>query len=66
MQNLEIILSLEPKSESHYIVDYILMNQFLPLLTIPEFRKDYLSLSLLHDIDWLAPLVVLMDYFKYY
>ena len=66
MQTLETILSLEPKSESHYIVDYILMSQFLQLLTTPDFRKDFLSLSLLHDIDWLAPLVVLMDYFKYY
>jgi len=66
MQNLETILSLEPKSESHYIVDYILMSQFLQLLNTPEFRKDYLSLSLHHDIDWLASLVVLMDYIKYY
>ena len=66
MQNLETILSLEPKSESHYIVDYILMSQFLQLLNTPEFRKDYLSLSLHLDIDWLASLVVLMDYFKYY
>lgn len=66
MQNFETILSSEPKSESHYIFDFILMNQFLQLLTAPEFRKDYLSISHLHDIDWLAPLVVLMDYFKYY
>jgi hypothetical protein len=66
MQNIETILSLEPKSESHYIVDYILMSQFLQLLRTPEFRKDYLSLSLLHEIDWLAPLLVLMDYFNYY
>jgi hypothetical protein len=66
MQKLETILSKEPKSESHYIVDFILMSQFLQLLTAPDFRKDYLSLSLLHDIDWLAPVVVLLDYFKHY
>jgi hypothetical protein len=66
MQIIDTILTLEPKSESHYILDYILMSQFLQLLTTPEFRKDYLSLLLHHDIDWLAPLVVLMDYFNYY
>jgi len=42
------------------------MSLFPQLLTHPELRKDYLSLSLLHDIDWLGPLVVLMDYFTYY
>jgi hypothetical protein len=66
MQNIETILSLEPKSESHYIVDHLLMSLFPQFLTHPELRKDYLSLSLFHDIDWLAPLVVLMDYFTYY
>jgi hypothetical protein len=66
MQNIETILSLEPKSESHYIVEYILMNQFPQIMTNPELRKDYLSLSLVHDIDWLAPLVVMVDYFTYY
>jgi hypothetical protein len=66
MQIIETILSLEPKSESNTILDFILMSQFLQLLTTPEFRKDYLSLSILHDIDWMAPLVVLMDYFIYY
>ena len=63
MENLDTILSLEPKIESHYIVDFVLMTQFPQLLINPELRKDYLSLSLHHDIDWLAPLVVLMDYF---
>jgi hypothetical protein len=66
MQNIETILSLEPKSESHYIVDHLLMSQFPHYLTNLELRMDYSSLILLHDIDWLAPLVVLMDYFTYY
>ena len=42
------------------------MSQYPQLLTKPELRKDFLSLYLLHDLDWLAPLVVLMDYFTYY
>lgn len=66
MQNIETILSLEPKSESHYIVDHLLMSQFPQFLTNEELRKDLLSLSLIHDIDWMAPLVVVMDYFTYY
>jgi hypothetical protein len=33
MQNIENILSLEPKSESNYIVDYLLINMFPQLMT---------------------------------
>jgi hypothetical protein len=66
MQNIEPILSLEPKKDSHYIVDHLLMSQYPQLLTNPELRKDFLSFYLLHDLDWLAPLVVLMDYFTYF
>jgi hypothetical protein len=47
-------------------VDHLLMCLFPQLLRNPDLRKIYLSLSLLHDTDWLAPLVVLMDYFTYY
>lgn len=42
------------------------MSLFPQLLTHSELREDFLSLSFVHGIDWLAPLLVLMDYFTYY
>jgi hypothetical protein len=38
---IEKILSLEPKSESNFIVDFLLMNLFPQILTNPELRKNY-------------------------
>lgn len=66
MQNIDNILSLEPKTESRYVIDHLMMLLYPQLLTNPDLRSDYLSHSLVNDLDWLAPLVVLTDYFTYY
>lgn len=66
LQYLETIESLEPKSESHFIMDHLMMHLFPLLLTNHDLRNEYLTISLIHDFDWLAPIVVLMDYFTYY
>lgn len=66
MQNIENILSLEPKAESQFVLDHLLMFLYPQLLTNPDLRNDYQSHSLANDLDWLAPLVVLTDYFTYY
>ena len=42
------------------------MRLFPQLLTNPDLRNDYLSHSLFNALDWLAPLIVLTDYFSYY
>ena len=64
--DIGFILSYYPGSESKQQLDRLLFVQFPLVMTNPELRKDYLNLSLLHDLDWLAPLVVLLDYFIYY
>ena len=66
MQNIDSIISLEPKSESHYIMDQLMMRLYPQLLTNTDLRNDFLSHSLFNDFDWLAPLIVLTDYFSYY
>ena len=66
MQNIDNILSLEPKTESRYVIDHLMMLLYPQLLTNPDLRSDYLSHSLVNDLDWLAPLVVLTEYFTYY
>jgi hypothetical protein len=66
MQNIETILSLELKSDSRFVMDHLMMLLYPQLLTNPDLRNDYLTHSLLNDLDWLAPLLVLTDYFTYY
>jgi hypothetical protein len=66
MQNIDSIISLEPKSESHYIMDQLMMRLYPQLLTNTDLRDDFLSHSLFNDLDWLAPLIVFTDYFSYY
>ena len=65
-QNIENILSLEPKSESRFIMDHLMMHLFPLLLTNPDLRNDFLTHSLINEFNWLAILVVLTDYFTYY
>ena len=66
MQNINNILSIEPKSESHNIMDHLMMSLYPQLLAHPDLRNNYLSLSIINNFDWLAPLIVLTDYFSYY
>jgi hypothetical protein len=66
MRNLETILSLEPKSDSRFVMDHLMMLLYPQVLSNPDLRNDYLTHSLLNDLDWLAPLLVLTDYFTYY
>jgi hypothetical protein len=41
------------------------MSLYPPLLANPDLRNDYLSHSLFNYLDWMAPLIVLTDYFSY-
>jgi hypothetical protein len=66
MQNIEKILSLEPKQESRHIMDHLMMSLYPQLLANPDLRNDYLSYSLFNDFAWLAPLFVFTDYYSYY
>jgi hypothetical protein len=47
-------------------MDQLMMRLYPQFLTNTDFRNDFLSHSLFNDLDWLAPLIVLTDYFTYY
>ena len=66
LQNIDTILSLEPKPDSRFVMDHLMVFLYPQVLTDPDLRNNYLSHCLINDLDWLAPLVVLTDYFTYY
>ena len=63
MQNIEAIRSLEKDSEPFSIIDLLMMHLYPQTLTDTDFRNDILIHFLFSDLDWLAPLIVLIDYF---
>jgi hypothetical protein len=63
---IEILYKLEPKDDAMYLIEMLLTDLFSNILANTEFRLRFHSLHILLNLDWLAPLLVLTDYFTYY
>jgi len=66
MKGFEIISTLEPEDSSNFIVDSLLQNLHPHIIINQDLRQRFLAMSTLHDLDWVAPLLVVTDYCCYY
>ena len=65
-KSIKLLLQQKPFDLAKKLLEYSISYLYPYIQICSSFREGFLSLSLLCDLDWLSPLLVLMDYLEYY
>lgn len=65
-KSIKLLLQQKPFDLARQLLDYSISYLYPYIQICCDFREGFLSLSLLCELDWLSPLLVLMDYLEYY